>query len=505
MAGRYYNNPQLGQGFESIASAFAPPTAQEVAAYANAAAVRQKADQLAWLFNNSSDPTASNRSSLIGVQNYGQTPAGFAATDATNRYGIDQSNARALEQTRMQEEAALTRALLAPVGQGQSRFLPPAVARSAGLPDTQIGVVSAQPGEQLTLPNGQTISGAPKPMTQDQVLGTNTQRLINSGAVTDQQLADMLLGRETPVQALGPDGKPVYMSPGAAVRTGARPAPKPEATTETARLIAERDALPPGDPNRLAYDQRIAALGRGQQQSAYDKATDEGLAKLNETIYANAAGAVTDQNTLQVLQQAVEDPTATQGALGGATLQLRKLLNAFGVPAGDTSPAETINALGNQLALRLRDPSNGAGMPGSLSDSDRQFLLSMSVSLGNSPEANRKLVQFYLATQMKNIGLEQLRQDYVRQNGRLDENFRAQASNFQRQFYDRSAQAGMGQPGAPGGGPPAPPAPPQPPAPPAPAQTPVRVQSPDEAWRLPPGTPIVLPDGSTGVVPAGGR
>lgn len=38
---------------------------------------------------------------------------------------------------------------------------------------------------------------------------------------------------------------------------------RPGVQTELTRLIAERDKLPPNDPNRAAYDARIEALGRG--------------------------------------------------------------------------------------------------------------------------------------------------------------------------------------------------------------------------------------------------
>jgi hypothetical protein len=279
---------------------------------------------------------------------------------------------------------------------------------------------------------------------------------------------------------MGADGKPVYATPGSAARKQlpAAAAPTAGADTEVTKLIRERDALPAGDPNRAAYDSRIAALGRGQQQSAYDKNNDEAFAKLNEEIFSNGAKATADRGTYAALEAAVNNPNVTQGVLGAASLGLKKTLNAFGLDAGNTGPAEMLNALGNQISLRLRDPSSGAGMPGALSDSDREFLKSMTLSIGNSPDANRLLAQYYLAAQQKAIDLEGMRQQYVAKNGRIDEGFRTQMSDYLRgndPTLPLRAKISGGQP--------------------------VRVNSPEEARKLPPGTPILMPDGSTGVVP----
>jgi hypothetical protein len=90
-------------------------------------------------------------------------------------------------------------------------------------------------------------------------------------------------------------------------------------------------------------------------------------------------------------------------------------------------------------------------MPGSLSDSDREFLRSMSVSLGNSPEANRRLVEYYMRIQSKNIALEQMRRQYVQEHGRIDENFRTQASDFQQRFYQDAMNGAGGRRSAPPG------------------------------------------------------
>jgi hypothetical protein len=51
-----FNDPQLGEAFSSIANAFAPPSAQALAAYARSAAVQQRAKHVAELWQKAQDP-----------------------------------------------------------------------------------------------------------------------------------------------------------------------------------------------------------------------------------------------------------------------------------------------------------------------------------------------------------------------------------------------------------------------------------------------------------------
>ncbi len=52
-----FNDPLLGEAFSSVASAFAPPSAQALAAYARTAEAHQKAARAAELWQKAQDPT----------------------------------------------------------------------------------------------------------------------------------------------------------------------------------------------------------------------------------------------------------------------------------------------------------------------------------------------------------------------------------------------------------------------------------------------------------------
>lgn len=214
-----YNDPALGAAFENIASLFAPPSAQDTAAYATAAAKKQEADRLAALWDNPTDPLAAARSSLLGIQQYGQTPEGFKyKVNADNSVTLQTNaadNARAIQTNLADNQRATITSLYASQAPGYYR---PAV------PGNIAGVIS--------LPELPAVQGLPKPLSETEQLALERQQLRDSGTLTDTMLLDGILGDNAPVKTVGPDGKPIYSTPGAAARTGAQAyagsAPKPE-------------------------------------------------------------------------------------------------------------------------------------------------------------------------------------------------------------------------------------------------------------------------------------
>ncbi len=110
------------------------------------------------------------------------------------------------------------------VNENQTAFLPAQTQSATGLPRTMHGNINLAPGEVSHAPGGDVLAGAPKPLSLTEWEATQNERLRASGALTDDMLLDAIMGERTPVEALGPDGQPVFMSPGGAVRSGATPA-----------------------------------------------------------------------------------------------------------------------------------------------------------------------------------------------------------------------------------------------------------------------------------------
>lgn len=269
MAIRQWNDPALGAGFENLAAAFAPPSGSDMAGYATAGAKKAEADRLAWLFQNSSDPTASARSALTGVQGYGQTPAGFAAADATQRYGYDTSAASAANVADINNAGALARQYAEPVlvNENQTAVLPNQTQAATGLPAMFGGVVSAAPGETVQVP-GQAapmhgaptmdtfkaaiMGGLPEPIQQAVASGmTGIEQIIMGDGSVQNQTALGAVG-QTPYQKpegvdvknyITPDGRTgsAIVEPTGAIKDASTGEPLPQGT-RLATTIVQGDA-----------------------------------------------------------------------------------------------------------------------------------------------------------------------------------------------------------------------------------------------------------------------
>lgn len=248
----YYRDPALAQAFNNISAMFGPPSGADAAGFASAAAKKAEAERLAWLFSNSADPTASARAALTGVQGYGQTPAGFMQSDATTRRGQDVTaatsranntadNERALATNRADNQRATITSLYGALNPGQVRpAVPEEIAATVGLP---------------ALPE---VAGTTRPQTLDQWQAQQAEELKRGGAWTPDMTIDVIMGKQTPVEGLDPvTGKPRFMSPGAAVRMGAQPAPD---ATKAGKLF--RGVLPGGQ--QVPVEQRPDGLYHAQ-------------------------------------------------------------------------------------------------------------------------------------------------------------------------------------------------------------------------------------------------
>lgn len=125
------------------------------------------------------------------------------------------------------------------------------------------------------------------------------------------------------------------------------------------------------------------------------------------------------------------------GAGGEQSLQVKKALKSAGDSIGvDTSSldgaigaGEAARALGNEMALQLRNTGQGGGMPGSLSNSDRDFLVDQIPNLSTTPEGRRLIVATHRAIIQRDIEVSKQARAYAAKNGgRIDENFFGQLS-----------------------------------------------------------------------------
>ena len=140
------------------------------------------------------------------------------------------------------------------------------------------------------------------------------------------------------------------------------------------------------------------------------------------------------QNVAETAQKSLLDLDAAEqiiasglytGAGGEAYHNLiRRPLAALGISGGEyVAAGELLQKIQNEMALVMRSPDSGMGLPGSASDKDIQFLKDAQIGLGRSPEANMKFIDMARKVKQRQIDVANMASEYINQNGKLDQQF----------------------------------------------------------------------------------
>ena len=84
---------------------------------------------------------------------------------------------------------------------------------------------------------------------------------------------------------------------------------------------------------------------------------------------------------------------------------------------------QAAEALTNEMALTLRNPSGGAGMPGALSDKDREFLVKMVPGIEKDPKGRKLVVETAVKMARRDKDVARLARDYRKKHGQMDDGF----------------------------------------------------------------------------------
>lgn len=129
------------------------------------------------------------------------------------------------------------------------------------------------------------------------------------------------------------------------------------------------------------------------------------------------------------------------GKLSPLGMDIAQLGNSLGLKIDKNLPnKEAATALTNELALALRDPSSGGGMPGAMSDADRQFLMSSVPNLSQSTQGRRQMVQIYTGVLQRNQDVAGMARKWQQRYGRLDAVNPATGKSFQDNLQDWSSR-----------------------------------------------------------------
>jgi hypothetical protein len=141
-----------------------------------------------------------------------------------------------------------------------------------------------------------------------------------------------------------------------------------------------------------------------------------GTERLGE-IRGAARVAATEMASLTELERLLSQ--VNTGAFAETRINLGRAASFLGFSDGaEVSAAEAAASIANRLALALRNPAGGEGMPGAMSDADRNFLVSTIPSIQNSPNGWRQMIEIRrrLATAAQEQAEEAER--FMREGGR---------------------------------------------------------------------------------------
>jgi hypothetical protein len=111
------------------------------------------------------------------------------------------------------------------------------------------------------------------------------------------------------------------------------------------------------------------------------------------------------------------------GKLAPAITELQSIGASLGIKVPNLGVKQAAEALSNGLALKLRNPAEGAGMPGALSNQDRNYLKQMVAGIGKSPEANKLMIQAAVALARRDQQVARRARAYLKKHKKMDEDF----------------------------------------------------------------------------------
>ncbi len=139
--------------------------------------------------------------------------------------------------------------------------------------------------------------------------------------------------------------------------------------------------------------------------------------------------------------------------VGGDAVQFMRKLGAIVGMDTNAEEGELMKAYQSQLAMLMRNPDSGGGLPGAASEKDVEFLLSSVPSLKNTPEGRKLIAKMMMAgNQMKIDRFNQMREGYTNDKNfssltfkmKSDKNVKADFIKEARAILNKGVTAPMG-------------------------------------------------------------
>jgi hypothetical protein len=158
------------------------------------------------------------------------------------------------------------------------------------------------------------------------------------------------------------------------------------------------------------------------QQTAFDKKYGEIMGERLGKLVQKGEAAVGNLDQYNLIEEGLKSGIRT-GKLGEAELGVRKLGQALGIEGADNpekiAGGELIQKVVNRMALEMRNPESGMGMPGSLSDKDLVFLKDAQIGLDTSAKGNELTLEAFRRLERRKIEVAEMAEAYAEKHKTL--------------------------------------------------------------------------------------
>lgn len=159
-----------------------------------------------------------------------------------------------------------------------------------------------------------------------------------------------------------------------------------------------------------------------KQETEESKTVGKGFGE--EYIALQRAGVDANMKISKLDRFASLSQGVTTGKLIPTLTEVEALGATFGFKVNPDLPAkQALESLSNEIALELRNTGSGNGMPGQLSDKDREFLVAMTPNLSKTPEGNKLIIETRKKLLQREREVARLAREYRKKNGHIDEGF----------------------------------------------------------------------------------
>lgn len=162
----------------------------------------------------------------------------------------------------------------------------------------------------------------------------------------------------------------------------------------------------------------VTQIQRGE--NAYEVERAKTRAKRADEFQTQGDKAFSTLGTISSMRQLMSDPNFRSGIMTErVVLPMRQAIVALGGDSKAAASMEAFRALANKSVLDSMGGSLGTGF----SNADRDFVVSQSPGLGNTPDGNKALIDILEKVEKRKIEIAKLAQAYEQEKGRLDAGF----------------------------------------------------------------------------------